>query len=503
MSTNAWKGFKKATSDIKESILMTDEKRKNIQQFDGYWQKQQKFFQSTNKILNKFVELIDGEVRYLKEHWECSGMGQQETNIIGESLTLMMNIFLTTSKNLKCIEEITFKPIFKQINDVKNHLTDENEEIVIQKYYQLEKMIAWNNPLTYNNYIHQFVMMFDAGSVYFNENEAMNILISNAQELKQQYVIQNNQPSALYCNKTIESILVAEQRTKNQLPIAVESIYNYLYDKGFTVPGIFREITTGNKHQIDELYLRMAITSFEDLQPDLVAAVFKRFLRDLPTHVIDKQQTNSLINNYNSNGIHGIKSVITSLPVEHLTLFKYIMKLSYKISAYEDINLMNSKNIAVCLTPSLLTFDDTDTILLTKGINVLSEIITHFNDIFPNDVDNLVYRKSRVLKRTTKIMRSTDADVLGILQKKTNRKRLPPKTKPLPQPNQTHQPKSLPQPPSPTPLKQESQKIKGVELKQNSITTDISKQKTVITQQTTKQPVNTYNRTYKYQQNLH
>ena len=75
----------------------------------------------------------------------------------------------TTNNNLICIGNVTFESIMNQITDVKSHINDENEEIVIKKYHQLETMISWASPLMYNNYLHAFVSLFDAGSVYFNE----------------------------------------------------------------------------------------------------------------------------------------------------------------------------------------------------------------------------------------------------------------------------------------------------------------------------------------------
>ena len=121
-------------------------------------------------------------------------------------------------------------------------------------------------------------------------------------------------------------------------------------------------------------------------------------------------------------GILGLKTKIYELPTENLTVFKHLMKLLFKISSYADINLMNARNLSVCLTPTVFTIGDTDTVTLTKALKVLGDIIEHFNDLFPDDIDFLVYRKSRVLKRTTKLLNSNDDQVFGMLQKKIQRK---------------------------------------------------------------------------------
>ncbi|KAL7714921.1 Rho-GAP domain-containing protein [Entamoeba marina] len=430
MSSSTWRGIVKAKNDIKGSF-MSDDKRKNVSKIEAYWQRQQKFFQATTKALDNFVDVISNEVKYLSTHTDFSGMKTNDSMIIQDTLQLVGNIFMTASKDLKTIENVTFKYVLKEINSVKSHLSDENEEIVVKNYHHLVKMISWNAPIMFNNFLHPFITIFDSGSVFFNENDAMNTVISKAQEVKQAYIIQNSQPSALYCNKSIPSILASEQRTPSQLPIAVESIYNYLYDKGYTTPGIFREITTGNKQQVDGLYLRMAITSFEDLQPDIVAAILKKFLRNLPTHIFDKDQTRSLLMNYDEHDLNGIKITVGELIPEHSTILKYVLKLACKISAYADVNFMVAKNLSVCLTPSLLSFEDTDTFTVSRGIEIIEAAINGFPELFPNDVDTLVFRKTRVLKRKTTLLKSDDSsDVLSLIQKQT-------KTKPLPKPINT------------------------------------------------------------------
>ncbi|ELP83740.1 hypothetical protein EIN_469440, partial [Entamoeba invadens IP1] len=409
-----------------------DEKRKNVVQIENFWQRQQKFFHAVSKALDQFVESLNKEVKYLGEHPEMTGMNKETSQVMSDTLSLLTNIFKTTNQNISCVGDSTFKATLKTIAEMKSHLTDENEEIVIQKYHQLETMNSWNIPLMYNNFLHPFITLFDAGSVFFNQNETLDILVSEAQELKQQYFIQHSQPSALYCNKSITSILVTEQRNNSQLPLAIESIVNYLYEKGFNVPGIFREITTGNKQQIDDLYHRLSISSFEDFQPDLVAAVFKKFLRELPEHLFDAEVTKLTIKNYEMNGVVGLKNSLTELLPENFTMFKQLVRLLSKITAYEDINLMNAKNLAVCLAPTLFSFEDIDTLSLAKCIQLLEVYISKFAEIFPDDVDQLVFRKSRALKRATKVLGGNDAEVLGMIQKRAERKKLPTKKKPLP-----------------------------------------------------------------------
>ena len=421
MSTSSLKQLKKVITG-KENKVITEERKKFIQTTESFYKKQQKFFTSANQSLNSFIDIISHQIKYFTEHWDQSGMSEEDCLIVKESFSIMKSIFTNLMKSLQCFGDQNFKQMFHQLNDVKNHLTDDNDELVMKKYSQLEHFTQWNTPVLFDNFFRPFVTMFDAGSVYFNENDEMSLLVMKAQESKQQYIISYSQPSALYCNKTIQSILETEHRQLDELPIAIENIYNYLYQTAHNTVGIFREITSANKQQINDLYLRMAITSFEDLPPDLVASVFKKFLMELPSHIVGENETRIITDTYMKEGIAGLKSKINELSIENLTMFKYLIKLLNKIASYADVNLMNAKNLAVCLTPTVFSIGDTDTVTLTKALKVLGDIIDHFNDIFPDDIDFLVYRKSRVLKRATKMIQSNDDQVIGMMEKKIARR---------------------------------------------------------------------------------
>lgn len=108
------------------------------------------------------------------EHDDCMA--------IKESLRLMNNIFNAANQSLVAIAEESFKPVFKQISDVKSHLSDENEEVVVKKFSQLQGMMQWSVPIMYSNFMHPFVAMFNAGSVFFQENDAMESILEAAQE---------------------------------------------------------------------------------------------------------------------------------------------------------------------------------------------------------------------------------------------------------------------------------------------------------------------------------
>ena len=86
----------------------------------------------------------------------------------------------------------------------------------------------------------------------------------------------------------------------------------------------------------------MAITSFEDLPPDLVASVFKKFLMELPSHIVGENETRIITDTYMKEGIAGLKSKINELSIENLTMFKYLIKLLNKILDNDSQNELKS-----------------------------------------------------------------------------------------------------------------------------------------------------------------
>ncbi|KAL7719164.1 T-cell activation Rho GTPase activating protein [Entamoeba marina] len=233
---------------------------------------------------------------------------------------------------------------------------------------------------------------------------------------KQEFVMKNTnlKPTVLYCNTTIKQILDSERRPFYQLPRVIEQMLVYLYNKGCTTHGLFREVSSASAKEIDEIFHRMSVTDFEDLPPDVVANVLKKFLRELKEKVFKFDMSSFMLTEWQRNRAKKRTSnadkrqiVLTALkktPPEHVTMLRSLLKLCNKIDSMSDINAMTNKNLAVCLAPTLMTLSqDTSskTMDLKTGGEIVGciEIVTFiFNDfihLFPEDVDDNVTRRSR------------------------------------------------------------------------------------------------------------
>ncbi|EKE37055.1 RhoGAP domain containing protein, partial [Entamoeba nuttalli P19] len=165
--------------------------------------------------------------------------------------------------------------------------SSKNSETLTSTYYNLNERIKWETPLLFSNIFHAFQTLFSTGDLFFSCNDTLTMITEQAQKAKQNYVIKNVEPkpNVLYCGTKLKEILESEGRPYYQLPRIIENILIYLYNKGCTTHGIFRETTNASIRDVEEIYHRMGVTDFEDLPPDVVANVFKKFLREMKEKV--------------------------------------------------------------------------------------------------------------------------------------------------------------------------------------------------------------------------
>ncbi|EAL50761.2 RhoGAP domain containing protein [Entamoeba histolytica HM-1:IMSS] len=294
--------------------------------------------------------------------------------------------------------------------------SSKNSETLTSTYYNLNERIKWETPLLFSNIFHAFQTLFSTGDLFFSCNDTLTMIIEQAQKAKQNYVIKNVEPkpNVLYCGTKLKEILESEGRPYYQLPRIIENILIYLYNKGCTTHGIFRETTNASIRDVEEIYHRMGVTDFEDLPPDVVANVFKKFLREMKEKVFPYEVSMYLLKEWQkgraktrTTAAEKRKVVLEGLkmmPPENVTLLRSILKLCSKIDSMSDINAMTNKNLAVCLAPTLMTVSEdvnSKTLDLKSGgeivgcIEVITFILVDYPHIYPNDVDVNVTRRSR------------------------------------------------------------------------------------------------------------
>ncbi|CAF1354706.1 unnamed protein product, partial [Didymodactylos carnosus] len=92
--------------------------------------------------------------------------------------------------------------------------------------------------------------------------------------------------------------------------------------------------------------------------------------------------------------VENVRQVVKLLPRSIFIVMRYFFAFLNHLAEYSDENMMDGYNLASCLAPSLMPIlEDKDQVqYLTHAIELIRTIITHHEEIFPND-GGLVYEK--------------------------------------------------------------------------------------------------------------
>ncbi|EDR29437.1 hypothetical protein, conserved [Entamoeba dispar SAW760] len=330
--------------------------------------------------------------------------------------------------------------IFQKITQLFNKFETEpaqNDETTFSLYQGFINRLEFLTPNYYLNLFKSFEILYSIGNSYFVETLFVDEIEKQLQE--KNILINKQEDVVLYTGRTIKEILNDEKREQNQLPRVIEKMIHCMYEKGCYCKGIFRESQNASIRKVEELYMRMSVTNFEDIPVDVIANVLKKFLRNLPIHIIDNEITQQIFcewSKINKNEsipdfkvIQTIQNILSILPIEHQTIFKELMKLSYKIISFSDLNSMNSKNLSVCLSTNLMTLNEPEQISNTYDytneyticIDFISFCISNYPLIFPNDIDEKLNKRRTYLLSSEQQSKLFSEQNTRVQRKKTSK----------------------------------------------------------------------------------
>ncbi|XP_066542578.1 T cell activation RhoGTPase activating protein a [Hoplias malabaricus] len=178
------------------------------------------------------------------------------------------------------------------------------------------------------------------------------------------------------------------------LPKPIMDILLVLWRKGPYTVGLFRK--AGNAKRQKEIKEQLNSGVEVDLKAEhvfLLADLLKDFLRHIPNSILIEEQYTAWMMAMEKQDVHDqcteLQMVINKLPEPNIQLLKHLMAVLYHISLKNEINKMDAKNLAVCVSPNLLQVDAVE--MIKNVTNLTQFLIENCCEIFGEDVQTLLW----------------------------------------------------------------------------------------------------------------
>ncbi|XP_076838535.1 rho GTPase-activating protein 20-like [Brachyhypopomus gauderio] len=150
---------------------------------------------------------------------------------------------------------------------------------------------------------------------------------------------------------------------ENSLPKPIMDMLVFLFQEGPFTRGIFRRSAGARacRELRDRLDSGIQDIQFSRQSVFVIAAVFKDFLRSIPGNLLMSDlydlwmATMDLSDDTDDNQLKAIQKLVSALPPENVLLLKHVMAVLHSVQLHAQDNQMNAFNLAVCISPSLLS----------------------------------------------------------------------------------------------------------------------------------------------------
>ncbi|XP_023694953.1 uncharacterized protein [Paramormyrops kingsleyae] len=176
-------------------------------------------------------------------------------------------------------------------------------------------------------------------------------------------------------------------------PKPIKDMLILLLKRGPSAEGIFRK--PGNAKRLREIKDQLDRGVEVDMQVEqttLLAALLKDFLRHIPGGLLVADYSQAwmmaLENEDPAERRIQLKLVHDNLPMANAMLLQYLLCVLLHISRNSSTNKMDAKNLAVCISPNLLQWDDVD--MVEKVTSLTQFLIEDCRGIFGEDILTLL-----------------------------------------------------------------------------------------------------------------
>uniref|UniRef100_A0A8C1UN63 Myosin IXAa n=1 Tax=Cyprinus carpio TaxID=7962 RepID=A0A8C1UN63_CYPCA len=145
------------------------------------------------------------------------------------------------------------------------------------------------------------------------------------------------------------------------VPLVVEKLINYIEMHGLYSEGIYRK--SGSTNKIKELKQDVNGMNLDDYNINVIASVFKQWLRDLPNPLMTFELYEEFLRAMGLQDkkevIRGVYSIIDQLSRTHLNTLERLIFHLVRIALQEETNRMSANALAIVFAPCILRCPDT------------------------------------------------------------------------------------------------------------------------------------------------
>ncbi|TPP63604.1 Beta-chimaerin, partial [Fasciola gigantica] len=126
---------------------------------------------------------------------------------------------------------------------------------------------------------------------------------------------------------------------------------------------------------------------------NIITSLIKSFLRQLPVPLITYEAYTDFIDVIrdeqmkDDERLNAIRKLLTRLPPAHYESLRFFMQHIHKVAQHRDVNMMSAENLAIVLSPSLMTSSYSDPISCMVGTRsehaLVERMIKDFDFLFP------------------------------------------------------------------------------------------------------------------------
>ncbi|XP_059393145.1 unconventional myosin-IXAa isoform X9 [Carassius carassius] len=212
------------------------------------------------------------------------------------------------------------------------------------------------------------------------------------------------------------------------VPLVVEKLINYIEMHGLYTEGIYRK--SGSTNKIKELKQGLDTdvnsVSLDDYNINVIASVFKQWLRDLPNPLMTFELYEEFLRAMGlqdkKEAIRGVYSIIDQLSRTHLNTLERLIFHLVRIALQEETNRMSANALAIVFAPCILRCPDTtDPLRSVQDIGkttacvelIICEQMNKYKARL-KDISTLEFAENKAKSRLTFIRRSMKPVIIAV-----------------------------------------------------------------------------------------